>query len=138
MVKEFDTGTCEKISTSFELSKNKGFIPLFTKVYLDLQDGHFPNQPFLKTPEHLTDASIPVSKPFEHSKGLLFYKTYLSYKPLETLSQKELEKRVNALKFSYKVYDCNGGEKEFNEYDFEPYYVASKKLVYFVNSIDLI
>lgn len=138
MGKVFDTASCEKIRTSFELSNNKGLIPLFTKVYLDLQDGHYPDKPFLKTPMHLVDASIPISKPFEHSKGLLFYKTYLSYEPLSTLSQEELEKRVNALKVSYKVYDCNDGEKEFNEYDYEPYYVASKKLVFFVSLIDLI
>ncbi len=138
MGKVFDTGSCEKISTSFELSNNNGLIPLFTKVYLDLQNGTYPDEPILKTPMHYADASIPLSDPFKHAKGLLNYKTYLSYKPLEDLSQAEIEQRVKDLKVSYKIYDCNGGEKEYTEYDFHPYFVENKKLVFFKCVIDLL
>lgn len=137
MGKVYNTGGCDEISTSFDLSNNNGFIPLYTRVFLDLQNGTHPSDPIFTTPMHLTDASIPLTPSFKHSKGLLYYETYLSYKAINTLPQATIEARAKALQFSYRIYDCNGGSQEFNSYDFEPYFIPSKELVYFVSLIDL-
>ena len=138
MGKVYETGDCDKIKTSFDLSNNNGFIPLFTRVFLDLQNGTQPDNPIFKTPMHLTDASIPITSPFSHSNGLLYFETYVSYQSINNLPQEEIEKRAKDLKFSYKIYDCNGGEQEFNKYDLGPYIIKSKELIYFVTLIDLI
>lgn len=138
MSKEYTTGTCEKISISFDLSENHGFIPLYTRVFLDLQNGTHPDTPIFITPMHLTDASIPLTDPFKHNKGLLYYETYLSYKAINTLPFSEIEKRAKQLEFSYKIFDCHNAEKEYTEYDFGPYFIKSKELLYFVCLIDLV
>ena len=71
MSQVFNTGNCDEIKTSFDLSNNYGFIPLYTRVFLDLQGGTHPQDPIFTTPMHLTNASIPVTEPFKHYKGLL-------------------------------------------------------------------
>jgi len=138
MNKVFDTGTCEKITISFDLSNNHGFIPLYTAVSLDLQNGSHPSEPIFVTPMHLTDASIPLTDAFKHNKGLLYYETYLSYKSLLDLPFKDIETRAKQLEFSYKIFDCNTVTKEFTKYDFGPYFIKSKELLSFVTLIDLI
>lgn len=138
MGKIFNTGNCEEVKIGFELSNNKGFIPLFTRVFLDLQNGASPQAPIFTTPMHLTDASIPLTESFKHNKGLLYYETYLSYKSINNLAKKEIEKRAKELKFSYKIYDCKNKSEEYTEYDFGPYYIESKELLYFITLIDLV
>lgn len=138
MSQVFNTKNCEKIRASFELSNNNGFIPLYTRLFLDLQDGTNPHSPIFTTPMHLTDASIPITKPFTHNKGLLYFETYLSYYAIDALPEGEITNRIKDLNFSYKVYDCETAVVEFKKYDFGPYRIESKKLLYFVTLIDLV
>lgn len=138
MNKVYATGNCDQIQISFELSNNQGFIPLFTRVFLDLQNGTHPQDPIFITPRFLTDASIPTTDPFNHSKGLLYYETYLSYKSINNLTEDEIKKRAKALAFDYTIFDCNNGNQKFNKFDFGPYLVKSKEIVYFITLIDLV
>ena len=134
----FNTRDCEEIRTSFDLSNNNGFIPLYTRMFLDLQDGTNPHNPKFTTPMHLTDASIPITIPFRHNRGLLYYETYLSYDAIGNLSDIEIANRINALNFVYKIYNCENEVAEFSKYDFGPYDIKSKKLLYFITLIDLL
>lgn len=138
MGKVFDTKNSDQIKTSFDLSNNNGFIPLFTKVFLDLQNGSHPDNPIFTTPMHLTDASIPLTGLFYHSKGLLYYETYLSYGGINQLPLSEIEKRAKDLQVDYRIIDSNGREEQYDTYDFGPYIIESKELVYLVTLIDLI
>ena len=125
---------CEKIATSFELSNVHGFIPLFTRVYLETPNGKSTEKPIAVTPPLNTNASIIKTSPFNHYHGLLYYETFLNYKNVDASDLDELIKR---LQFSYKVYDCKDKVIEIKEYDnFKK--IDSKKLLYFTKIIDIL
>ena len=138
MSKDYNTQNCDEIKISFELSNNMGFIPLYTRVFLDLQNGINPQKPLFITPMHLTDASIPLTPMFTHNKGLLYFETYISYKSINTLAKEDIIKNAKKLIFKYKIENCNGESEEFTTYDLGPLDIKSKELIYFVSLIDLI
>ena len=138
MSKDYNTQNCDEIKISFELSNNMGFIPLYTRVFLDLQNGINPQKPLFITPMHLTDASIPLTPMFTHNKGLLYFETYISYKSINTLAKEDIIKNAKKLIFKYKIENCNAQSQEFTTYDLGPLDIKSKELIYFVSLIDLI
>ncbi|TDD94114.1 hypothetical protein [Flavobacterium cellulosilyticum] len=138
MNKSYNTKNFDAIRIRFELSNNLGFIPLYTKVFLDLQNGINSNDPIFTTPMHLTDASIPLTPMFKHNKGLLFFETYISFKSLNTLPNAVIMEKAKKLIFKYHIEDPSGANQEFNTYDFGPTIIKNKELIYFVALIDLI
>jgi len=125
---------CEKIATSFELGGVQGFIPLFTRVYLETPNGKSTEKPIAVTPPLNTTAAIIKTNPFNHYHGLLYYETFLNYKNVDS---SELETLIERLQFSYKVYDCKDKAVEIKEYDnFKK--IDSKKLLYFTKIIDIL
>jgi hypothetical protein len=138
MSKVYNTSNCDEIKLSFELSNNLGFIPLYTRVFLDLQNGVNVQKPMFITPMHLTDASIPLTPSFTHNKGLLYFETYISYKSLNNSSKEQIIANAKKLIFNYRIQDCNGTSEEFSAYDLGPVDIKSKELIYFVTLIDLI
>jgi hypothetical protein len=137
-MKTYNTNNCEDIRIRFELSNNLGFIPLYTRVFLDLQNGVNSHDSIFTTPMHLTDASIPLTPMFKHNKGLLFFETYISYKSLNTKTIDTIIEKAKKLIFKYNIEDSNGGNQEFTTYDLGPNTIKSKELIYFVALIDLI
>lgn len=125
---------CEKITTSFELHNVQGFIPLFTRVYLETPNGSSSDKPIAVTPPLNTNASIIRTNPFYHYEGLLYYETFLNYK---NVASSDLETLIERLQFSYKIYDCNNKVVEFNEHDYFNK-IESKKLLYFTKTIDIL
>jgi hypothetical protein len=138
MNKTYNTNNCDDIRIRFDLSNNLGFIPLYTRVFLDLQNGINSHDPIFVTPMHLTDASIPSTPMFKHNKGLLFFETYVSYKSLITLPKNVIIEKAKKLIFTYKIEDSAGGSQEFTTYDLGPTDIQNKELIYFVALIDLI
>lgn len=138
MNKTYNTNNCDDVSISFDLSNNLGFIPLYTRVFLDLQNGINSHDPIFVTPMHLTDASIPLTPMFKHNKGLLFFETYISYKSLNTKPMNVIMEKAKKLIFKYNIQDAIGGNQEFIAYDLGPTNIQSKELIYFVTLIDLI
>lgn len=138
MNKTYTTNNSDEIRVRFELSNNLGFIPLYTRVFLDLQNGINTHEPIYTTPMHLTDASIPLTPMFKHNKGLLFFETYVSYKSLNTLSSNIIMEKAKKLIFIYNIEDSGGASQEFKTYDFGPTFIKNKELIYFVALIDLI
>ncbi|MDR7209412.1 hypothetical protein [Flavobacterium piscis] len=137
-MKTYNTNNCDDIRIHFDLSNNLGFIPLYTKVFLDLQNGINPQASIFTTPMHLTDASIPLTQWFKHNEGLLIFETYISYKSLNTLSGDVIMEKAKKLIFTYYLEDSNGGSQSFTTYDFGPAIIKSKELIYFKALIDLI
>lgn len=138
MNKTYNTNNCDNIRISFDLSNNLGFIPLYTRVFLDLQNGINSHDPIFITPMHLTDASIPLTPFFKHNQGLLFFETYISYKSLDTLSKDAIIGKAKKIIFNYKIEDSAGENQKFNTYDLGPTVIENKELIYFVALIDLI
>lgn len=138
MNKTYNTNNCDNIRISFDLSNNLGFIPLYTRVFLDLQNGINSHDPIFITPMHLTDASIPLTPFFKHNQGLLFFETYISYKSLDTLSKDAIIGKAKKMIFNYKIEDSAGENQKFNTYDLGPTVIENKELIYFVALIDLI
>lgn len=125
---------CEKIATSFELSNVQGFIPLFTRVFLETPNGKSTDKPVAVTPPLNTNATIIKTNPFNHYQGLLYYETFLNYK---NVASSDLEGLIERLRFSYKIYDCKNKAVEFTEYDYSNK-IESKKLLYFTKIIDIL
>jgi hypothetical protein len=138
MNKTYNTNNCDDIRISFDLSNNLGFIPLYTRVFLDLQNGINSHDSIFVTPMHLTDASIPLTPFFKHNKGLLFFETYISYKSLNTLPKDVLIEKAKKLIFNYNIEDSQGGNQKYATYDLGPTVIQNKELIYFVALIDLI
>jgi len=138
MVKTYNTNGTEEIRISFELSNNLGFIPLYTRVFLDLQNGMNSHEPIFVTPMHLTDASIPLTPMFKHNKGLLFFETYVSYKSLNNQSNDLIMEKAKKLIFKYNIKNSSGTSQDFATYDLGPTIIKNKELIYFVALIDLI
>lgn len=138
MNKTYNTNNCDNIRISFDLSNNLGFIPLYTRVFLDLQNGINSHDPIFITPMHLTDASIPLTPFFKHNQGLLFFETYVSYKSFDTLSKDAIIGKAKKMIFNYKIEDSAGENQKFNTYDLGPTIIQNKELIYFVALIDLI
>ncbi|MBF4469913.1 hypothetical protein [Flavobacterium sp. HJJ] len=137
-MKTYNTNNSDDIRIQFDLSNNLGFIPLYTKVFLDLQNGINPQSPTFTTPMHLADASIPLTSWFKHNKGLLIFETYISYKSLNTLTADVIMEKAKKLIFEYKIEDSNDGSEVFTSYDFGPAIIKSKELIFFKAYIDLI
>jgi hypothetical protein len=137
-MKIYNTNNCDNVRISFDLSNNLGFIPLYTKVFLDLQNGINPQASIFTTPMHLTDASIPLTQWFKHNKGLLIFETYISYKSLNTVPVDVIMEKAKKLIFTYTIEDSNAGSQAFTKYDFGPAIIKSKELIYFKALIDLI
>lgn len=138
MNKTYNTNNSKEIRIHFELSNNLGFIPLYTRVFLDLQNGINPHEPLFTTPMHFTDASIPLTPLFKHNKGLLFFETYISYKSLNTKPMDVIMEKAKKLIFKYEIENANGENKVFTTYDLGPSIIQNKELIYFVALIDLI
>jgi hypothetical protein len=138
MNKTYNTNNLDDIRISFDLSNNLGFIPLYTRVFLDLQNGINSHDPIFITPMHLTDASIPLTPFFKHNQGLLFFETYVSYKSLNTLAKDAIIVKAKKMIFNYNIQDSAGESQKFNTYDLGPTVIQNKELVYFVALIDLI
>ena len=138
MEKEFNPKGCPKIKFESSIQKNFGFIPLFTKVYLDLQNGQNSGKPIFMTPPYLTDASIPLTPAFNHYGGLLFIQHYLSYKAMPG-GIKEAEQAAKKLKFNYRIMNnCDDSNFDFSGFDLGPSFIPSKEVVYFITIIDII
>jgi hypothetical protein len=138
MNKTYNTNNCDDIKIRFDLSNNLGFILLYTRVFLDLQNGINSHDSIFTTPMHLTDASIPLTPFFKHNKGLLFFETYISYKSLNTLPKDTIIEKAKKLIFNYNIEDSAGGSQQYTTYDLGPTIIQNKELIYFVALIDLI
>jgi hypothetical protein len=138
MVKTYNANGNDEIRISFELSNNLGFIPLYTRVFLDLQNGMNSHEPMFVTPMHLTDASIPSTPLFKHNKGLLFFETYISYKSLNNQSNDVIMEKAKKLVFKYSINSSSGASQDFSTYDLGPTIIKNKELIYFVALIDLV
>lgn len=137
-MKTYNTNNSDDIRIQFDLSNNLGFIPLYTKVFLDLQNGINSLSPTFTTPMHLADASIPLTPWLKHNKGLLIFETYISYKSLNTLTADIIMEKAKKLIFTYKIEDSNEGSEVYTSYDFGPAIIKSKELIFFKAYIDLI
>ena len=130
----FDPGKCETIRVSFDLFNVLGFIPLLTRVYLETPNGSSIDEPIAVTPPLNTEAKIPLTEPFIHYQGLLYFETWINYGALDP---KEVDDLIKKLRFLYVIHDCNNKTQQYDTVDhFHKF--ESKKLIYFTKNIDLL
>ena len=133
----FDTKDCETIRIKFNLFNVQGLIPLITRVYLDNDSGPMTTKPIFTSNELNTDASIELTKPFKHYKGLLFFETFLSYKTFPNLKKEQVLEIAKNLSPVYQIHDCDNQFKEFLKAE-NIDIVESKKWIYLTKTFDLI
>lgn len=138
MKKVFQSNGCSEIKLESNIQNNFGFIPLYTEVFLDLQNGINADKPIFTTPKYLIDASIPLTPSFQHHGGLLFFEHYLSYEAMQG-GLDQAKTAVKKLLFNYAITNNPDGKKtNFKGFDLGPSYIESRKIVYFVTLIDIV
>ncbi|WP_264523879.1 hypothetical protein [Flavobacterium sp. N502536] len=138
MKKIFQSNGYPEIKLESSILNNFGFIPLYTEVFLDLQNGRNEDKPIFTTPKYLTDASIPLTPGFQHHGGLLFFEHYLSYEAMDG-GLEQAKTAAKKLLFNYTIINnCDGKDNKFKGIDLGPTFIESRKIVFFVTLIDIV
>lgn len=133
----YDTKDCDTIRIKFNLFNTQGLIPLITRVYLDNDSGPMSSKPIFTSNELSTDASIELTKPFKHHKGLMFFETFLSYDMFPDLKKEQIVEMAENLELNYEILNCVN-ESEGYEGPENINIVESKKWIYLTKTFDLI
>lgn len=138
MKKVFQSNGCSEIKLESTILNNFGFVPLYTEVFLDLQNGINADKPIFTTPKYLTDASIPLTPSFQHHGGLLFFEHYLSYEAMPG-GLEQAKTAAKKLSFNYSITNnCDNSINKFKGFELGPTFIESRKIVFFVTLIDII